>query len=724
MKKLMLTAAFAALAVFAEAKTKLPTYAQVAGVSGQVTRVQADVDVIKNLMAGGELASPFMAGIEVTYNMGEFAHVPEGVEYFRALSGAVLMVQAKNHLYRFPVDDLKAGAVQRVYVPCDTMEDVTVHLQIGQANHVYSTAFKIVHLHSGAMAQVGIDTLAPLDPQKGTEEEYRMMGRAQFYDPANEHGKRTSGESFPIQRIYDADAQAWVTQFGCYSNSVWVSECDIYNQIPQLDETGAVANEAEVGQLEHAYETKAFPWCECEPVIIKIDDSFLNDNGQATPATNLFYFSRVPIYVYKETIETLAITNFAANGTVASVTECPLQIHWVARPSITNGIDTAFQIPPWEKVYKRVRDEETLEWSTEVVGVKEANYYACYKTSPTAEKNGNWRMAGSNIYTLQSYPWPYRDGSNYGVWGGSRGDMHTRAQRLNPFAVTMHRVKNGTELGEEIAYFPAPTGDMATRRWAGNNWHDYRAFQELAYIQFGADVQNTRDGIKGNNTTGILESRMDDLESYYAEQTNLVTFVIGPRAAANLAAHAWLRINNFWGSEGDQMADVTGVAESDADGTKSFWWLACLDRSQWIPNTSGAAASYSVFTDDHGYERLTYYAAYTGLTGTYYRGKDAKADYGAFNLVMTVPQSATDLFAVNLSSSPYDAMWLGAYPAVPASGIACSYYMCSLSINRDAAFGAFCVYACSAPSYAYGINWGCRASPNFLEVEREARNGE
>ena len=50
----------------------------------------------------------------------------------------------------------------------------------------------------------------------------------------------------------------------------------------------------------------------------------LNANGQDTPATNVYFFSRIPIYAFKESIETLTITNFSAAGAVSSVTEYPM----------------------------------------------------------------------------------------------------------------------------------------------------------------------------------------------------------------------------------------------------------------------------------------------------------------------------------------------------------------------------------------------------------------
>ena len=403
-------------------------------------------------------------------------------------------------------------------------------------------------------------------------------------------------------------------------------------------------NEDEIGDMTAAYEVKAFPWNEARRVVAEVDASMLATSG-ATPATNLFYFAEVPIYVYKETIETLTITNLAANGSVSSATAYPMQIHWVARPEITNGIDNAFYIPSWEKVYARDYDDATGTWTTREIGVKSANYYATYKTAPTSAKNANWYMAGNNNYTVQSYPWPYRDG---------------KARVI---------------------------------------------------------------GIVGNQNTSVLEARQDDLEAYFAEQTHLVTFTIAPRAA-NGYSFAWLGILNFWGSEGDYMADVTTIAQTDADSTKSIWYFACLDRSRWIGGTSGAAASYAVFPDA-GYEKLSYFWAYTGKSGTFYRGKDAKAEYAAFNLVATTPEAATDAFAVNLNSSAYDGVYApSSYPAVPASGSQYSYWMCSLSNNRGNALGPWYVYSFNGPSISSANVWGARASVNFLAAEGEAQSGE
>ena len=754
MKKLLVPIlAAAAMLSHADTRTKIPTHAQVAGVSNQVQAVEAkvdantaaitatalDIEAVKSLIVGGEAASPFLGGIRITYNTGTNHSVPQGEDYTKAISGAYITAQLPNQIYSFPVSDITAGAVQQVFVPCDDFVDVRLRLHLGPAKRIYPAGEQVVHVRQGQLVDAVIDTYPPLNPPSGEEETYRMVGRAQYYDPTDENGKRTTGASFPIQRVWDSEANAWVTQFGFYSNSVWHTECDIYNQIPQLDSTGSCVNVDEIGNLEHAYEAKAFPWNECEGVAVRIDPAMLNDNGQATPATNLFYFSRVPIYVYKETIETLTITNLAANGTVSSTGDFPMQIHWVARPEITNGYDTAFYIPSWEKVYKRVPVTNELEevlWTTECLGVKEANYYACYKTAPTSAKNNNWRMAGNNNYTLQSYPWPYRDGSNYGVAGLSRGTMNSYARKLNPYAITMSRLVDGTQEGEAFATYADPTGtDMEGRRWAGNTWHDYKAFLELAYIQFGANAQATSTeiaeadgipritGIVGNNNSGILEARQDDLEFYYTEQTNLVTFTIAPRSS-NGPSFSWLRILNFWGSEGDQMADVTTVAETDADGTKSIWYLANLDRARFIPDSSGSATSYATFTDNYGYERLSYYWAYTGLSGTYYRGKDSKADYEAFNLVRTTPASTTDLFAINLSSSPYDGVYApSSYPTQPASGIAYSYWMCSLSNSRNTAIGPWYVFSIAGPSYASGSGWGARPSLNILAAECEAQSG-
>ena len=503
--------------------------------------------------------------------------------------------------------------------------------------------------------------------------------------------------------------------------------------MPQFGESGGVGNLDEVGDLSAAYEGSAFPWCEAERVAFVFDDDFKHTGGQATPATNVYFFARVPVYVYKETIETIPVTNFNANGTVASVTECPLQIKWVARPEITNGYDRAFYVPPWEKIYARDYDETTDTWTTREIGTKEANYYACYKSTPTSAKNGQWRMAGNNNYTVQSYPWPYRDGSNYGVYGISRGDLHAYAQKLNNHGFTVHGV-NGTTIGAARAYFPAATNneDMAARRWTGNNWHDYEAFRVLAYIQFSANAQATGSfrakdgknhitGIYGHNNTSLAETRQDELEFYYDAQPNLTTFTIAP-AASNGYPFSWLGILNFWGSEGDQMVDATTIAETDADGTKSIWYMANLDHSRLAPDTSGAATEYTAFTS-RGYERLSYYWAYTGLAGTYYRGKDEKAQYAAFGLVATTPTEAGDIFNYNLNSSAYDAVYApSSYPAQPSTGRALSYWMCSLSDSRNVAIGPWCVISFYRPSNASGNNWGGRASPSLLEAGREARS--
>ena len=172
------------------------------------------------------------------------------------------------------------------------------------------------------------------------------------------------------------------------------------------------------------------------------------------------------------------------------------------------------------------------------------------------------------------------------------------------------------------------------------------------------------------------------------------------------------------------MADVTTIAQTDADGTKSIWYFACLDRSRWIGGTSGAAASYAVFPDA-GYEKLSYFWAYTGKSGTFYRGKDAKVEYAAFNLVATTPEAATDAFAVNMNSSAYDGVYApSSYPAVPASGSQYSYWMCSLSANRSGAIGPWYVSSTYGPSYANAYYWGARPSLNILAAEGGAQSDE
>lgn len=751
MKKLLIgIAALAASTLNATVvRTPAPTYPQVAGVSNQVMEVGAkltatalDVEALKSIVVGGEAASPYLGGIRITFNTGTGAYVPQGAEYYKALAGAYVSVQLPNQYYKVDVSSIEAGAVKQVFVPCMDFVDAIVQLHIGPTDHIYNDGEKIVHVHQGEIAEVSLNTLQPLNPPSDLASSLRMFGRAQYYDPANTHGKRTTGESFPVQRVWDETTSTWVTQFGYYSNSVWVTTCDVYNLVPQLGSDGGVVNLDEIGDASRAYESAAFPWCDTERVAFVFDSSFNHVSGQANPATNVFFFTRVPIYAYKETIETIPVTNFNANGTVASVTECPLQIKWVARPEITNGYDRAFYIPPWEKIYARDHDEATDTWTTREIGVKEANYYASYKSSPVPNNpsSGNsiyWRMAGNNVYTLQSYPWPYRDSSGYGVAQHSRGTMDTYAHHLNPHGFTVHSV-SGTEIGAAKYYFPPATNneDMAERRWAGNNWHDYEAFRVLAYIQFSAHAQSTAlyhsahdgknhgVGIYGINSTAVSESTQDSLETYRAAQPNLKTFVIGP-SSSNLLPFQWLHILNFWGSEGDQMADVTTVAQTDSDGTKSIWYLACLDHSRFIPNSSGTATDYSVFTS-HGYEKLSYYWAHTGLSNTtYYRGKDEKAQYAAFGLVTPMPTAADAIFNYNLNSSAYDSVYApSSYPSQPGSGFNCSYWMCSLSYYRGAAIGPWYVASYNGPSSANGYSWGARASINLLPTEREARSGQ
>lgn len=717
-----------------------PTHNQVAGVSNQVMAVDAkltatalDVEAVKGLVVGNEAASPYLGGVRLIFNTSPTAHEPQGAEYYKALAGAYIEIKAPKDVYRVGVDNIHSGAVKQVFIPCDSAVDVRVQLHLGPADHLYSAGEQTVHVRQGEIVDVNVDTVAPINPARGEEETYRMIGRAQYYDPANANGKQSTGESFPIQRIYDADANAWVTQFGFYSNSVWVTQCDIYSLVPQLDDTGACVNADAIGDLSASYEASAFPWCESKRVIVEVATNMFSSAAHANNATNLFYFSRVPIYAYKETVETLTITNLTANGTVSSVASYPMQIHWVARPSITNGIDNTFSIPSWEKVYKRVKDEETGTWSTVCLGVKEANYYASYKTAPTYTSSDSWKLwrGPSAKRVTQSFPYPNRDSSNNGVAALTRAEMHTASTNLNPFALKMYEVANGTERGRLMASIPAPTGDMALRRWHGNTWHDYRAFQELAYIQFSANAQSTANvvcndgkghpiGIYGNNNTSVLSTRQDALEYCYSQQTNLITFSIGPQTA-NGGAFSWLGILNFWGSEGDQMADVTTVRQTDADGTQATWYLANLDHTRLVADTSGSTSSYATFTDTYGYEQLDYFWSYTGLSGSYYRGKDARDEYAAFPLVRTTPTTANALFSVNLNSSPYDGYYApSSWPAKPDSGSSFSYWMCSLSHYRSNALGPWFVCSCYGPSHSYALYWGGRASISFLGAECEA----
>ena len=248
MKKLIALATTAA-ALCAAADIRLADYPQVAGVSNQVMAVDAkltatalDVAALKSIVVGGEAASPYLGGIRFTFNAGPTAYVPQGAEYFKALDGAFISIQMPNERHTIPVESLRAGAVQQVFVPCSSFVDVTVRLHLGAADHIYDASDQIVHVTQGNIAEVALDTLQPLDPEHGQAATLRMVGRAQYYDPDNAHGKRTTGESFPVQRVWDETASAWVTQFGYYSNSVWVTECDVYNLVPQLGESGGVGN--------------------------------------------------------------------------------------------------------------------------------------------------------------------------------------------------------------------------------------------------------------------------------------------------------------------------------------------------------------------------------------------------------------------------------------------------------------------------------------------------
>ena len=219
-----LTAATAIVATFcASADIRLPEYNQVAGVSNQVMALDAkltsaalDAEAVKNLVLGSESASPFLVGIRVTFNTGEHAVVPPGEEYYKSLDGAYISVQAANHLYKFAVPSIRAGAQQQLFVPCDTFGDVRLKLHLGPADHYYAGGEQIVHLHNGELVEVAVDTYAPLNPSGEDVPRLRMFGRAQYYDPDGTYGKKTSGESFPIQRVFDPAANAWVTQFGFY----------------------------------------------------------------------------------------------------------------------------------------------------------------------------------------------------------------------------------------------------------------------------------------------------------------------------------------------------------------------------------------------------------------------------------------------------------------------------------------------------------------------------
>ena len=177
MKKLLIgIAALAASTLNAAViRTAAPTYAQVAGVSNQVMQVQNDVDILSSMILGNELASPYLAGLRVTFNVGPNAYVPEGDNYYKSIAGAYLTVQAPNELYKIDITDITAGAVKRVYVPCQSSVDVDVRLHLGPADHIYPSGTQTVHLHRQQVTDVVIDTHPPLVPPSGQEDAYRMV---------------------------------------------------------------------------------------------------------------------------------------------------------------------------------------------------------------------------------------------------------------------------------------------------------------------------------------------------------------------------------------------------------------------------------------------------------------------------------------------------------------------------------------------------------------------
>ena len=105
MKKLTAFSAFA-VALCAVADIRLADYPQVAGVSNQVMQVQNDVDILSSMILGNELASPYLAGLRVTFNVGPNAYVPEGDNYYKSIAGAYLTVQAPNELYKIEITDI------------------------------------------------------------------------------------------------------------------------------------------------------------------------------------------------------------------------------------------------------------------------------------------------------------------------------------------------------------------------------------------------------------------------------------------------------------------------------------------------------------------------------------------------------------------------------------------------------------------------------------------
>lgn len=658
--------------------------------SQKVTNLKARMDEIAQSTAAG---SNYMATVCITFNTGIGHSAPTGQALVDAMKGAYVDVQTDGGRYSYATFDISEGAKQFCFIPCTGEKEFTAKLVLGHTSQYFVSLPVSSRIKPGELTNIVIDTQGAFVPPTGQEMLYRAIGRAQFTDDP------TKNTSFLIVR--DVDSEGHITQiFGHYEGTTWVSECPFKNKIPNLTEDGAIVNIAEVGDLSGTFEQDAWPWNAAEKRDVVVNEAMITTGSKAT---NVFKFTWIPVYAFKESDETLTFVTKNSSGEITQSVEHPCRIQWVAHREMID-VDNGFEIPSWEKVWKRVKDESTGVWSSVAIGEKEGNYYARYKT--TANNTGVSRQGGATsagTAYLQSYP------TNLTTNAISRHTSTVNARRMDDLSVT---------IGNKVYPGLTNTDEMWNRRFACMTWQDYEAYRKLIYIQFGADAQNTTDGIKGVTTsTSTPQTTQDYLESRFEARPDFKTFTAGDRTSVSVP-FAWLWILNPWGSEGDQMDDATTVQETVSDGTQYAFNVVQIDRAKMLGDTSGTASSYENLTNN-GYQKLDYYWSQPGYTSAYYRGEDSRPELKGFVL----PANIASRFNITLGSSPCDGLWLGSYPGKPDSDSAYAYRNAVLSSTRScgSALGPWCVAGSRDPGDAYAGHWGSRLSINILRSEA---NGE
>ena len=379
-------AILAILALAAIADTRLPEYAQVAGLSNQIMRIEAGSLATSNAVLAARVAAleASVGDPEGTARvMLRLNAAPDGATDWWEGATASIAVGGNRQI----VSIASAQPVVLTGGLGGMASNCTVHVACA-VGKPYAVRPIRVKLSPGVSRTVDVTPYSAA----GT----LQIGRVFKVDSGNP-------EDFLITVQTQADG-SMVTNFGHYADGSWVNETGISNWIGETDAGGALTNTEPDASVKY-FERDVWPWNAARTVEVSCNRQPL-------------CFTEVPIYYVKTELTNVVFRTVEDGITTSESVLC--RIWWLCKDALDG-----YRLPAWAYIW---------EWDSVAGDVaaktKRAHYYAQYKavvagllSYPYPGTTVGWSRstAHSNAQALNAYA-VYLDGENLGIdpAGGGR----------------------------------------------------------------------------------------------------------------------------------------------------------------------------------------------------------------------------------------------------------------------------------------------------------------